>query len=198
MDNQALKDCFKFEEADLNANRNGKLSEKQQKELAKEDKSSNNFTIGCGIVLLVIGLVLLFIFIPLAFSAWKNENITGSLAYLIPMAIGVLACGGFGVYTLFCMFFWKGEVKYLLKKVEGPVNLVGVQRQRSTGNSDTYTTYIQHEMHIGQETFDVEEKAAGLMMQGDIYAVYYRVNSDDKGKDAWNKKILSLEWVSKG
>jgi hypothetical protein len=40
MDDQILKEYFKFDEIDINANRNGRLSDNQQKNFIKHEKIS--------------------------------------------------------------------------------------------------------------------------------------------------------------
>jgi hypothetical protein len=79
--------------------------------------------------------------------------------------------------------------KVVLKKVAGPINLVGVEK-RSGGEHPH--TYIDHELHIGQEEFDVDEDVAGFMMQGDPYAFYFIENLDGTGKN-----VMSAEQLAK-
>jgi hypothetical protein len=44
-------------------------------------------------------------------------------------------------------------------------------------------------MHVGTETFEVPLDLAGIMMQGDVYVIYYTQGSESE--------ILSLELISK-
>ena len=52
--------------------------------------------------------------------------------------------------------------------------------------------WIQHELHIGDKEFDVDQRVSAYMIQGNVYSVYYveKVNGHDD-------EILSLEWVAR-
>ena len=58
MDDQALRNYFEFDQADLDANRNGKLSEKQEQKLAELEKGRSPFAIGLIVVLFGIAAIL--------------------------------------------------------------------------------------------------------------------------------------------
>jgi hypothetical protein len=55
-----------------------------------------------------------------------------------------------------------------LKKAEGPVNIV---RQEFNGEHGFSTTGIY--LHVGGKQFNVDEGLEDVMMQGDVYAIYY-------------------------
>jgi hypothetical protein len=194
MDDQALRDHFHFDEADLNANRNGWLSEKQQKTLLAEAKSSRRIGIvgglGCGVLFLGIASIFPIVFIPMGLVLLQNHETGGAIGSFIGAGVWALIWGGIGCVGIFfamkSIFADSSKVSGLLKSVTGPINLVGVQRR--TGGQHPHT-YVQHELHIGEEEFDVEKEIAGHMMQGDVYAIYYIEGED---------KIMSLEWLSKG
>jgi len=193
MEDQALRDYFKFDEADLAANRNGGLTEKQKMKLVKDNKSSKTFGIGCGIgggfFLIAIASIFPIVFIPMGLSSLQEHEMDAATSAFIAAAVWVLVWGGFGIVAI----VWgiksgtKDRSKVLLKKAAGPVNLVGIERTGKHGH-----TYIDHELHIGQEEFDVDEKVAGFMMQGDLYAVYYVEDMDGSGQ-----QVLSVEHLSK-
>ena len=195
MDDQALQDYFKFDAADLDANRNGKLSEKQQQKLVQEKTSSKKWGTWGGFIggLFFLGIASIFpiVFIPMAVASWQQHDIGGTIGNLIGPIIWVLVWGAIGVFLVVSGFrraFKPPESKVLLKKVAGPINIVAVEESGSHGS-----TYIDHELHIGKEEFDVDEDLAGLMMQGDVYAIYYTEDLD--GTD---QEILSVEKLPKG
>jgi hypothetical protein len=194
MDNQALRDYFKFDDVDLNANRSGKLSEKQQKKLAEKNTSSQKWGLGLGLGggVLFFGIASIFplVFIPMAVTAWQQHNTGTALGILIAPLFWVLIWGGIGCVLIYIGFrsAVRDRSKFLLKSVSGPINIVGVEVQGEHGH-----TSIAHELHIAKEEFDVDEELGGLMMQGDVYAVYFIENMD--GSD---ENVLSLEWLSKG
>jgi hypothetical protein len=79
--------------------------------------------------------------------------------------------------------------KDMVKKAEGPANIIKAERTRSSGGSGgTIEHYFAYELHIADKEFDVDGSLANVIMQQDEYAVYY----DDR-----NGKILSAEFLSK-
>ncbi len=193
MDDQALRDYFKFDEADLNANRNGSLTEKQKMKLVQDNKSSKTFGIGCGIggglFFIAIASIFPIEFIPMGLASLQKHNVGAATGDFISAGIWVLVWGGIGLVAI----VWgiqsgtKDRSKVLLKKAAGLINLVGIERTGEHGH-----TYIDHELHIGREEFDVDEEVAGFMMQGDLYAVYYIENMDGSGQ-----QVMSVEHLSK-
>jgi len=177
MDDQALRDYFKFDQVDLNANRIGKLSEKQLKTLVKNEKNYKKDGVRYGLIVLVIASIFPFVFIPQAVAAWQKQNMGGVIGALIPVFIWVLIWGGLGFGLIYDGL--RDRSKIVLKKVQGPINLVAVESSGSHGH-----TYINHELHIGEEEFEVDEDLAGIIMQGDVLAIYFIDES---------QKILSVE-----
>ncbi len=167
MSDQALEKYFGFDEADLAANRSGSLTEKQKMKLVQDNKSSKRFGLGCGIVsalfLFAIASIFPIVFIPQGLASLHEHDIGGATGSFIAAAVWALVWGGIGIVAI----VWgiqsgtKDRSKVLLKKAAGPINLVGIERTGEHGH-----TYIDHELHIGQMEFDVDEDVAGFMMQG--------------------------------
>jgi hypothetical protein len=185
MNDQALKDYFEFDDIDLNANRSGRLSEKQVKKLVKNEKNYKRDGIIYGLILLAIASIFPFAFIPQSIAAWQKHNIGGALVPLIPVVIWVVIWGGIGLFLMVDGF--KDRSKIRLKRVEGPINLVAVEVTGTHGHHS-----INHELHIGDFEYEVDEDLASIMMQGDIYAVYFTVDADD---DDSARTVLSAELV---
>jgi hypothetical protein len=186
MEDQSLKDYFHFDEGDLQANRNGQLSAKQRQNLLAGQKSDRRWGLvgglGCGVGFLAIASIFPLVFIPLGLTQLQKGDMGGAIGSLIPAVIWALIWGAIGFFAI-----WGGvngainkPEPLTLKSVTGPVNIVGVER---TSGGKHHHTYIQHELHIGDQEFDVQESLAGHVMQGDTYAVYY-VDDDN---------VLSLE-----
>jgi hypothetical protein len=194
MDDQALREYFKFDEADLAANRNGALTEKQKQKLIQDNKSSKTWGVGCGIgaLVLFLGIASIFpiVFIPMGLHSMQEGDMGGAIGSFIAAGVWALVWGGIGIGA--AVFGLKSGTedrsKVVLKKVAGPINLVGVEK-RSGGEHPH--TYIDHELHIGQEEFDVDEDVAGFMMQGDPYAFYFIENLDGTGKNVMSAERLA-------
>jgi hypothetical protein len=194
MDDQALRDYFKFDEADLTANRNGTLTEKQKQKLIKDNKSSKTFGIGCGIgaLVLFLGIASIFpiVFIPMGLHTMQEGDMGGAIGSFIAAGVWALIWGGIGIVAGVSGLKsgTENKSKVVLKTAAGPINLVGVEHTGEHGH-----TYIEHELHIGKEEFDVDEDVAGFMMQGDPYAFYFIENLDGT-----EKNVMSVERLSKG
>jgi len=180
MFDQQVMDYFKFDAADLEANRNSRFTDKQKARLAKEAKAAKTLGIIIGGVLMLIGLGGL----AGAITGWIGDS---DWEFRIGFGLGFgciwpLVWGGIG-WGILQGSFSKRELK--LAKVQGPVNIVKVER---TSHGRDHTSYYVHELHVGGQSFDVQGNLADIIMQGDEYVFYYIDGSDE---------IMSAELVSK-
>jgi hypothetical protein len=128
MPDPALMDYFKFDESDLQANRNGQISEKQKDRILKKARS-----------------------------------------------------------RLFANPFSK--FGYKLARAQGPIQFEGVQTAYHGGELWTY-------LQVEDKSFRVDQDLAKIMMQGDVFAIYYGY-ADDAPDDNGLYEILSAELISK-
>ena len=187
MDDQGLKDYFIFDDADLTANRSGKLSEKQEKKLAKQDKDGKKFLIPLALLFFAIASIFPIVFIPLAITAFRQNDTGAAVGNLIGPVIWVLVWGGIG-YAFLHNYFDDNHAlsKIAIKKVEGPVQFVALKSKPGDN--------VQYTLHIGKSKLEVvEDHLRTAMPEGDTYAVYYY-----KFKDSTGNHVLSAEWLSKG
>jgi hypothetical protein len=126
MSDQELMKYFEFDESDLQANRDGQISEKQKSLVLKSDRSR------------------LFNF---------------------------------------------AKARYTLAKVQGPINIDSWQTAYHGG-------MLWYELQVGDKSFHVDKDLPNIMMQGDVYAIYY-CYADDAPDDNGLYKILSAELISK-
>ncbi|MEW6028660.1 MAG: hypothetical protein AB1554_04160 [Chloroflexota bacterium] len=188
-----LQRFFEFDEGDLHANRNGRLSPKQQKKIDEGERGAKNILVGAGVVFILIALGVSYGVLSsalgrgLSFSHITTDDIIGlGLGVGLPwLFLGLLAFGSFR------MAFSKLDMS--VQKVEGKVNFVKVEKRESyktAGGSDSYRTVEEYELRVGKVNFeDVDEELLNIIEEGDTYAFYYT-------KDA--KNILSAEFVAKG
>lgn len=179
MIDQQLMNYFKFDLADLEANRNGRFTEKQKARLAAEDQSSRKWSLGGGLGLIFIAAIGL----AGAIAGWIGDP---DWVFRIGFGLGFgciwpLVWGGLG-WGILSNSFSKHQFK--LARVQGRANIV----RRESYSSEHHTTSVCHELHIGGQEFDVEEDLADVIMQGDEYTLYYIDGSDE---------ILSAELMSK-
>ncbi len=186
MDDQKLKEIFKFDESDLQANRSGNLSEKQKNEIMKRRRDWKKTGINYSSVVIVIGLGIMVIDGIVSYAR-------GTFPHLDAGAIitgAILAVLGFlWLYLTLTGESGKTDLsKDMVKKAEGPANIIKAERTRSSGGSGGSTEhYFAYELHIGDKEFDVDGSLGNVIMQKDDYAVYYNEH---------NGRILSLEFIS--
>ena len=172
MNDEALYKVFEFDESDLFNNRNGMLSTNQQARLADADRFAKK-----------LGLVGVFFFLAVAIIPALIIGITG--AHCISDLCAEEWPSSLRVFLLLLLLTWTPVWAWIsirlfisantpyripaLLKVEGPVNIVKVEGYNSASKTHTEN----YELRIGGETFDVDSELADIMMQGDVYAVYY-------------------------
>jgi len=176
MSDPELESRFDFNESDLHANRNGRLSQRQAERILTDAKKARPTSIGCGTGLLLIASIFPIVFIPMMVEL--RDQIIGLLGVGFGVLVWVVVWGGIG-FNMIRNAFKPPSLE--LAGVSGPVNLVGVERRTSGDNPTTYTAY---ELRVGDQSFDVDAGLGNQIMQGDEYAIYYIKDSD---------KIMSLE-----
>jgi hypothetical protein len=188
MNDQKLKDYFKFDEVDLQANRSGNFSEKQKKELSSEDSSSIQRRRRAAVIFFILGILLWLMVI--GFLIFKG------VGYLVHNGV-LLICPGPGglVLLLASIYIFRSSFSikqnYTLKKVEGPINIVKAERTKNDSVTHATERYVIYELHIGSITFDVLPDLADIMMQENVYAVYYTEPNDNFSGRIWSAEFLS-------
>ena len=183
MDDQALKDYFKYDEADLNANRSGRLSANQQQQRAAHQKNARNSAVRGGVILLAFAAVFPFLIFPQAASAWQKMDIGAVIGFGLAALVWVLVWAGLGISNLSTRL--RLPPGAALKKAQGPVNLAAV-------NKGPARDFL---LHVGKTEFIVDEGLAPLIIQGDSYAVYFIESGSGMQTGADGKKILSMERI---
>jgi len=184
MDDQPLRDYFKFDETDLNANRSGRFSDKQQKKIIQEDKKITKLLIVIGIGLAAVTLMIVYFAIFPVLASWQTRPTGGNIGALFLPGLWGLIAGGLAYLVLHGAIKSRmnfSKVKF--KKVEGPLHFVAV---KSDDSED-----IGYDLRLGKERLGlglVNDDMRSAMQEGDIYAVYYYKFNDDK-------HLLSLEWL---
>jgi hypothetical protein len=185
MNDPQLMNLLKFDESDLQTNRNRRLSEKQKARLIKNEKGEKGRAVGMGVFIFIIALIGPAIALGMTLSV-GSENLI--LIILIGVGFGCLwplvyaAIGYFYVRRAFV------KMDAQVKKTEGPVNVVKAVRKSYNATTHTHTEYTVHELHIGGRVFEVAPGLLSIMLQGAVYAVYY-ADFRSKGKP----QVLSAE-----
>jgi hypothetical protein len=168
MDNvDLLQNYFHFDDSDLFANRNGNLTPRQQARLVDDEKFGKKLFLIIGIILLFVAfLPAIIISISLIMCISKNcWPISARYFFSGMVVIWTPIWGYFGIRVLRSAL---STLKpFSLQNVEGPINIIRTVRT----------------------DFKTRSELANIMMQGDIYAIYY-INE--------SKKIMSAEMSAKG
>ncbi len=184
MEDQKLKDYFKFDEGDLQANRSGRFSAKQKDRLFSRHNSAVRQKHIASAILIPVSILMLIWMVYLIYKDFASGS-GSDLGAIVQLglfgAILLLA----GTYILRISFIGP---KYVVKKAQGPVNIIKESQLTDNG------TAIRYELHVGGETFNMhlESQVGDVMMQGDTYIIYY-----SQGVENNLREILSAEWVSK-
>lgn len=187
MSDQQLMNHLGFDESELQANRNGRISEKQKARLQIKETGSKTGALILGLVCLVSALIGLGVG---TLAAIKGEEIVFKFVFSFVFGcIWPLIWGAVGVFSL-RRAFAKMEVK--VQKAEGPINIVRVTRRSYNSGMKTFSDYSAYELRVGERTIDVRSELSNIMMQGDVYAVYYaEFNLTDKKKEVLSAELLT-------
>lgn len=179
-----LKNFWKFDDADLAANRNGQLTEKQKTFLTGEHKTQRGFFFGAGglIAVLFCCLPILLIGVRVVLPMLLSGNLS-DIQELIPVA----ALGGVGSAGILATVLIVGAVVgfYILrankkaditvKTVKGTINYTwGTKRVRNPGNSARpYDDVRVLHLNISDKKFEVKEALQEIIKEGEAWAIYY-------------------------
>jgi hypothetical protein len=181
---ESIMDYWKFDEADLGANRLGQLTEKQKKYLVGEHKSQRGVFIGVGVVVAFLFLCLPALLIgsrvllPMLLSGKPSD-----LQELIPL----IAMGGFGIIFIGTAVLIVGAVVifYVIRAskpaeiavltAKGKVEYIwGTKRVRTPGSSvRSYEDVRVLHLNLGDKKFEVKEQLQEIIQEGEEWSVYY-------------------------
>lgn len=172
MTDEGLKSYFKFDDADLYANRAGRFSPKQAANLTEWKRSmvrSNLVTVG----------ILTLLLIWMGYGMFKNWDDPQKVVPIAPWFILDL------LIIIRQLWIALRKVEPKVERAQGPVSIIEVERVDSEHRKSSH-----HEMRVGGQSFRVYPELADSLKQGDIYAVYYYIYN--------NKEVLSMEFITRG
>ena len=175
MNEQKLREYFDFNETDLEANREGLLSEKQIKHLGAGSKSKPSPEWGIGAILFLVAAAGMYAGVSAVFKAPSlfERIVFGSL-------FGIL-------WPYVWVKLGLGIINFSRPKKNGRVKVERGRLRLSQRKAPDIIAY--YELTVGERTVEVADDLTGMVSKGDIYAMYYLAKT---------KGILSLEHISKG
>jgi hypothetical protein len=179
VNDELLKKYFDFDEGDLSAKRLGRMTPRQQARRASGEKFVKRLALVAGLVVLLIAVGPSVILWPFGENGPEDH-----LTFWIIWSLVWIPLGGFFAFKLI-RFSGSRPKEARVCKVEGPINLI----KEESYSSSMHRTVDEYELHVGGQTFDVESEAGDIMMQGDVYAIYYIEGEQD---------ILSVERLAGG
>jgi hypothetical protein len=188
-----LQRLLDFDEDDLVANRECRLSPKQEKRIKETELLNGRIFKGAGIILILITLVNAYSVILTAIKQGFSLS-TISQSDIAAMVIAI------GIPGLFLSFVAWGAFKiaayradHSVQPVRGKVRFVKVGKiisEKRPNGSLSYQMIEEYGLRVGNVNFEnVNQNIMTFIEPGDIYAFYYIRDSRD---------ILSVELLAKG
>jgi len=184
--NKTLKKFYEFDDDDLYANRQYRLSDRQRKGM--DDRAAFLKTGGRKLAIFFYGLTALFacIMIPVGLISVLVLNDWGhGLMALGAAVLWIVIFGGIGLFMQFAGNPKPGQV-HAVRSVSGPVSLSQEEQQSSSHSGSGH--YTVHFMTLGGKTFVLDDELVGEIKEGENYAIYY--TNYQNGADGM---ILSME-----
>ena len=169
MANSELMHYFDFDNTDLEANRNGQLSQRQRLGLERQRNQFKAATRVVGIVIAIGSLLILAVIIALGLL-----DHSPFLEIVIPLLF--VAPLGFAAFLISGRF---NVAPFAVKRLEGPVHL-GVSNQPGRRG----VRYRRFALQVDGHAFAVDPELSKVIQNGDRYRVYYASDWED---------ILSVE-----
>ena len=166
--NRTLREFYEFNDDDLEANRQGRLSAKQAEVIESVRNTRRTFgnMIGNFQNKLKMGLLIVVVILLLITLATKRWEITAA-----PIIVGIfflisdLGTTGLVKRTLLA----QANSTYILRTTRGPVHLTTIDAR--SGPHSNY--YKEHQMQIGEPVFVLDDELVRCIKEGENYAVYY-------------------------
>jgi hypothetical protein len=156
MSDEKLQNYFNFNEADLQANKEGHFSQNQKDRLSAMDQADVRGNKITGVLALLVALL------GVGFAIWGTQSL--ELRCVSGLALPVVFVT-LGVYLLVRK---NAKRAYKLGKAQGTLTYSRHVNQRTRNK-----VYGWKILHVGKTKFDVGENLSDLMHEGDQYLVFY-------------------------
>lgn len=163
--NQKLQEYFKFTQSDLEANRQGRVTENQQAHVKGRVQRFNSRIFIFVAVLLMISAGVFFA-VRLASGSGNSEG-GFPTSFLFGPAITII------ILIVFVATRTNRKNDFSLKKAEGMVNFVWVERRVANQDNTGYKTEKSLEMRVDGVSFNVSKNLMDIINQGDNVRFYY-------------------------
>ena len=179
MEEQQLMEYFKFDASDLNANRNGTLTEKQKTRLNAELREARKSRTRWAYFLFFLAAI----GIAIALGIWFIPDLGLGMRIGFGIGFGLVWPALYGLVG-FALLPPASYTDLDLASQTGRVNIVRVESR----DPDTRAVSSRYDLYIGPRRFLVDSNIGHVLIQGDEYTIYYLKNSN---------KIVSAEFISR-
>jgi len=169
MDVKALREYYDFDDDDLYANQQGRLSDRQYKTLTAQALQMKKYSKTGSVVALVAAAFLPCLLLPISVLTlltkdWKTTLIAwgGALVWLVVF-------GGAGL-ALLRSARAAGRTNWDVTRAAGQVELQQVKRTSGGQDSRTYTVTV---VKFGGSDFELDDELVGRIQAGDNIAAYF-------------------------
>jgi hypothetical protein len=181
---ETIEQFWDFDDADLGANRLGKLTEKQKKYLLGEHKTQKNVFLSVGASLVVLFLCLPIVLIgsrvilPILLSGDSSE-IQNIFPFATIGGLGILFIGtavlAVGAAVAIYMLRAGKKTDITVKRVEGRVSYSwGTKRVRNPGNkARPYDDIRVLHLNIDGKKYEVHKDLQEIIKEGERWAIHY-------------------------
>lgn len=174
-----LQEYFNFTQSDLQENRQGRVTENQRAHVKGKVQRFNNRIMVFLTFVLVVSVGVFFAVRMVSGSGSSQGGFPTS--FLFGPAITVI------VLIAFVATRTNKKNDFSLKKAEGTVNFVWVERRVANQDNTGYKTEKSLEMRVDAVSFNVSKNIMDIVNQGDNVRFYYTGGGD----------IVSAEFVDK-
>jgi len=168
VDDKPFRAYYEFDDNDLYLNRQGRLSDRQYKQLSTLEQDSRRFNRLGATVALVTAAALPCLILPISLLTLLNQNWTALVLAWVGSAAWLAVFGGAGLWLLRSARA-ANRTNWDVRTVQGQAGLTQVQR-RSTGRYRR--NYIVHFFTLGESSFELDDTLVGHVRDGDHLAVY--------------------------
>jgi hypothetical protein len=153
----SLESYFNFDQADLEANRRGQLTQQQVSRLENSENPTRLISAVIAVAAVLLTLIPLVVILSHLFTASLDQVGMGLVLWTLIA----------GIVSFFAIrrSLEKGH-DFTVRKIEGPIQ---IRTEKSAGGESD----LDYFLHIQGEVFDVDGELTDFMEPGDVLVIYY-------------------------
>src|SRR5262245_48892142 len=167
MDVNAFREFYEFDDDDLYANQQGRLSDKQYQTLSSQAVQMKGYAKIGSVVAFVVAAIMPCILLPISLLTVLTQDWRSTFIALGGALVWLAVFGGAGVWLLRASRA-SGNRHWDVTRAEGVAHL---EKMRvSSGGGRSYTVTM---VKLGDTDFELDDELVGHLQEGDHIAVYF-------------------------